>query len=441
MLSCAAAVALFITACGGSGGPDDPGGPGGPGPGGCREVLSGTIGTNRHLANGSDDCDYLIEGSNLIVEATLTADPGVVVAVAPGVRIMVGSGGSIDLHGTTDNPITFIGTTQEQGSWDGFCFGTNYHESTFDHVHVVWAGANAASTSSTQCRGAIGSIADHAPINITNSIIFGSRTTGIEATSMILGEFRDNRLAHHAEYGIRVSGENVGALDTGTDYAGAQSILPGTPTPNGRPYVYIRPAADGVETPNVLHTWSNLGVPYHVAREVSGYTGGSLHFKPDTRVAIEPGVVILVGPDIQFRLHLDALVGLFGTADNPVVITADSEDASPGHWTGIYVNGGGLLASHARISYGGQDSGVGLVRGNITFSLVSGPDTFACSYLANTRITDSESNGILIHDSYTDYVNLAASVVFENYSWQDVDGTAAGPVVTTFEEALACIDL
>src|SRR5690625_349212 len=147
-----AALLLLLTACSQSpADPDD----NGTGPVAlCNDgLLTGTIRTDRRLSQPGTDCYYQISGSqNLTVAATLSATPGALVLVDPGLRIMVTEGGSIDLQGTRDNPITFAGSVAEHGSWDGFCFGSDYRESTFDNVHILWAGANAAEIGRASCR-------------------------------------------------------------------------------------------------------------------------------------------------------------------------------------------------------------------------------------------------------------------------------------------------
>src|SRR5690554_5332320 len=188
-----AALALLLVACGGTANPD----PNDPGGSACRETLNGNVRAPLHLQNFGEGCDYLVTGDYLDVEARVTADPGTLVAVAAGTRIMVRDGGSIELEGTAASPVTFTGNVQEPGSWDGFCFSVGHRESSFEHVHVVWAGNGALRTSNNQCRGAIGSVGDYAPVSITDSIVFGSATTGIEAARMVLGSFSNNRLAHN----------------------------------------------------------------------------------------------------------------------------------------------------------------------------------------------------------------------------------------------------
>lgn len=262
-----AVLALTLAACGGTPAPADPGNPPGSGldPAACREVLTEPIRTSMHLVNHGEGCDYRIAGNSirqLEIQATLTADPGTVVLVDPGVRVVVDEGASINLRGAADRPISFVGTVPERGAWDGFCFTRNHGESWFDNVHLVWAGNDAWGISATQCRGAIGSISAAAPVNISNSIIFGSGSTGIEALRMRIGDFSNNRLSNNAEYGIRVSGENVSRLDRETDYAGRSPVLAdGLATPNGLEHVYVWPGGSGVDTTDRVHEWKNLQCP------------------------------------------------------------------------------------------------------------------------------------------------------------------------------------
>lgn len=437
---------LILTACGGTPAPGDPGAPPGSDvdPASCREVLSGPIRANLHLVNYGEGCDYRIVGANadnLEVLATVTADPGAVMLVDSGVRIMVSDGGSLNVAGTSGNPVSFIGTLPERGSWDGICFGTNPGAGRFDHVHIAWAGNNALGTSAYQCRGAIGSMNASAQVHITNSIIFGSKSTGIQATRMTLGDFSNNRLSNNAEYGIRVSGENVSRLDRVTDYAGRNPVLSdGSVTPNGIEAIYVWPGGDGVHTTDKIHEWKNHGVPYHIAADSSaGYTQTIFQFNSQTRTVIEAGTVLLMGEGIPLTIADGAIVALAGNAADEVMIRADAMNPAAGHWLGFNIRGGALISNRAEIRHGGRADGSSPYRSSISFNSTQTP--FPCSSMANTVVADSELHGIQISGSYSDFVHIHTdSVSFEGNAGEPIQGTAAGPAVTTIEAALECLE-
>lgn len=127
---------------------------------------------------------------------------------------------------------------------------------------------------------------------------------------------------------------------------------------------------------------------------------------------------------------------LAGASGNEVVIRGDSPDAGAGHWDGIDLKNGALISNHAEIRHGGRYAGVGAYMATIAFGGL-GP-VYHCSSVDNTLIADSESVGIRIGDAYTDLVHVG-SVGFEGIAGDPVQGVAAGPAVTTIEEALDCL--
>lgn len=157
----------------------------------------------------------------------------------------------------------------------------------------------------------------------------------------------------------------------------------------------------------------------------------------DTRILVEEGTTILVGPDISVSVKSGAVLHLSGTEEKPVIMTADSSDARPGHWKGIVFQDGGLIAQHAAILYGGQNSGVSRAKGTLAF-WDSGA-TRPCSYVGNSTIAYSETYGLQISGPYSGAVHLDSSTTdFSGNILDDVLGTATGPAVATIEEALAC---
>src|SRR5699024_6133530 len=119
----------------------------------------------------------------------------------------------------------------------------------------------------------------------------------------------------------------------------------------------------------------------------------------DTRILVEEGTTILIGPDISLSVKSGAVLHLSGTEENPVIMTADSSEARPGHWKGFVFQDGGLIAQHAAIRYGGQDSGVSRAKGTLAFwdSGAARP----CSYIGNSAISHSETYGIQISEAYS----------------------------------------
>lgn len=428
--------ALALTACSSADGGSGPGTP----PGDCRHVIDGDIRSPFEMTNGGEGCDYYLAGQ-INVSAPIEVQPGTVIVAARESRISVGDGGSITARGSAEERITFVGQDAVPGSWFGICFGSRQEESVLDHVDIFWAGAVFRGGSGI-CRAAIGSVPPETtpqePVHITNTRVAGSATTGIDATSFLLGDFSDNALAGNAEFGLRVSANNVGRLDSSTDYSGrgAGTQLPGElGTPNGREYVFIsgsvmRTVHDG----NAPEIWQALDVPYYNSRHETEYSPQALVVGEDATLLVEAGATIVFGPDTTLSVQDNALLVLAGEPGAGVTLVGEVEAA--GSWRGLWLNGGGLWALHTDIRFAGQHT---LGReGALVFSSSGG--TGVCSDLRNVTIADADTHGILITSNYRDFVHLETdSLVFSGIAREDVTGSGtppAGPPV--LDEGVAC---
>ena len=353
-------LSLIFTACGQGGSPGDggtpPGGdgppPGGPGSLNCRETVTGNITSATTWRNGPEECDYYVPASesatsrrNLMVTAELNVEPGTVIVFGEDVRVSVTDGGSILAEGSVDQPITLTGESATHGYWHGLCFGDN-RESRLDFVRVQWAGA-AWTGGHSLCNGAVAGMAGdgHEPVHITNSLLYGARTSGLSAHGLRLGEFRNNVLANNQEYAARVSSANVSRLGDG-DYSGAS-----LGEPNGLPYVHVSRLHD---TPRGLETWRNLNVPYRLDRSdpaynsVAGITDG-------VEVELEAGTTFVVADgtgSTLFWVTDGASLRALGSEAEPIIFRAEQEE--PGHWNGLYFSGAaGSVLQHVKVAWAG----------------------------------------------------------------------------------------
>jgi len=410
------ALSLVIAACGGAVGPDPD-----PGPGSCAHTLSGNVISHVVLAPSGAECDYLLTGT-VRVSADLVVQAGTRVRAAEGALIIVEDGGSIQAQGTQEQRIEFVGAKAVRGSWYGFCFGLGHHESWFDHVDVYWAGGVFSPTTAS-CRAAIGAFTPRgAPVHITNSVIVGSHTSGIDATEFTLGEFRNNLLAGHVEYGLRVAPGNVGRLDASSNYGALNVPYPdGSSAANGRPYVFISSGtqdnSDGVQE------WRPLDVPCYTTHYDFPYDKDALFFEEGTTTAILPGTEIVMADGGLWVVQESALLLLLGTPEESVVLTGDTE--APGAWEGIWVHGGGLVADNAEVAYAGDDSGL-VIEGGVTFYHLGRPSH--CSHLRNVTIRGSASNGVFVDDDTAPYVRLE-SMTYTDVALEGQVGNPHGPAV------------
>ncbi len=412
MLAFAAAATLVLAACSNEAVPDWP-------EVACTSVLSGTISEDATLESSGAECDYRLEG-NLQVEAELTVPSGTQIFAEPQARITIREGGSLQVRGSASAPVELVGRHGEHGSWDGICFFPGHGESTISHAVITWAGGAPYGDETPVCRAAIGGAGKGgAPVNIAHTTVYGSATTGIDATTFRLETFFRNTLAGSLEYGLRVTGDNATALTSNGDYTGESLVGEyGEDALNRRPYVYLHAGPGSVSHPNQFRTWPALdGTPYHIAEDGPAYPYGTLRFEDFARILLTPGTTFLMGEGAGIEIGFGAALAAFGTEAGPVRFTA--EQAVAGWWQGIVVRSGSLLARHVEIGHAGADGA------SITFG---GGAVTGCSDIRQTRITDSPGNGILITERYSPYVHLE-DLTFRNIADASVDGTAAGPPV------------
>lgn len=414
------AISLPLAACG-TGGGDGPGGPGEPPPGECREVVT-HVSTSRTLTSQGDGCDYLFAGGILYISATLTVEPGTLVAVAEDTVIRIIDGGRVIAEGTADDPIYFAGAEPTPGYWNGFCFERHHHGAVFDHVVLAWGGQVHAGG---YCRGLIGSYRSQSnePVSVTNSIVIGSNTTGIDATGFVLGDFGNNVLAGNEEYGLRIAADGIRRLDATTNYSGAGYTMPdGSDGTNGQPHVFVEAVTrgDGEE-----HFWRNLGTPY-IFHDDPHY-GHSLWIDEGTTVIVEAGTTVLMGPGTRITVEGNSRLELRGEPGAPVTISGIPEES--GVWDGIRLFGGGIVAEHAEIAFGGSDDGP--VNANLGFSYLG--DISVCSHLRDVTVRGSANWGIQIDPTYSDHVRLDR-ISYPDNAGGEVDGEALGPAILDSED-------
>lgn len=421
---------MLLVGCGtnspGDSGPQDPPGPGGSS---CTHTLSSDVNMPTTLAPTGAGCDYLLSG-RVRVNSALTIEPGTTIMTEPESMLDIDDGGRIVAVGTPDDRIEFRGSVAVQGSWYGICFSSSALESRLDHVDIFWAGG-VLSGGSTVCRAAIGGTHGAGePVHITNSRIVGSYTSGVDATELALGQFRNNLLAGHREYGMRVSPNNMGRLDASTNFGGTGATYEdGSSAANGKPYVALDSTVlDLVSVDNEFQLWVPLDVPYYVTRNEFPYATGAIFLGSNTATAVAAGTQFVMAPESLIVVEYGAVLILDGEEEAPVRFIGEAPGA--GRWEGFWVYGGGVAADHAEISGAGIDDGL-VMEAAITFSRVGGPSH--CSHIRNTTITGSAAHGVSIDEYYEGYVRLDA-MTYGDIALSNMVGENTGPAVLDGEQ-------
>lgn len=359
-------MSLFLVACGGQPPADGNGPPVGIA---CEQTLAGDIlapTSLRNLSGRAEGCDYFIPnpgtGDHTVrVTAALDVGPGTVIRVAENVRIRIGSGGSITTRGTESERVVLTGATAEQGSWYGLCFADDYGNSSLDHADIRWAGNLFTGAASSSCNGGISGASDarrSGTVDVTNSLIFGSYTSGVSTFGLNLGTFRNNVLAGNRLYGANVTTNNLSRLEQG-DYLGTS-----VDAPNGEPYILAYGTLNEAASTQL---WRKLNAPYFVTRDGNA---GNILLNDGVDVEIEPGVTFIMDEGTSLSIEKGSSVSAEGTEAEP--ITFRGVENTPGFWNGIWFRGSGSsILRHAEVAWAGGDPDA-LAFGSLNLNLVGG---------------------------------------------------------------------
>ncbi len=408
------AACLLLIACSQPAGKDQDGNPPPWNPAACREEITADITVNTTLSHGFGECDYYIsnrsDGQSQIVRisADLMIDPGTVIIVDKDVILDIDAGGSINAIGTAEAPVILTGRSETPGYWYGLCFDAN-RESRLDHVNLLWAG-KVWSGGSKVCDGAISGVTGSGePVHITNSLVFGSDSSGVSAFGFELGEFSSNVLAGNRDYGLRVKAEYASRLDGSSDFSG---ITVGADALNGRPYVFV----SGLLNDGQSHTWRNLNAPYFTGDDYP--FGSNIYGSDGSKLTIEPGTRHIFGPEGSIFMTDGASFTANGTAEEPIIFAG--EEAVAGYWEGLqFLNAEAVQLQHVEVSWGGYGDEFELGAGNV---VIWGESLPGGAELHEVILEGSSSCGLNISSSLLEQVNGTELTFSGNAKQLCVDG-------------------
>ncbi len=123
---------------------------------------------------------YGVIGTTNFSNATLTVEAGAVVAFDTESRLSMNSGSIIIANGTTNDPITFTGTVESDGWWDGiFIIDTTHPDNSFDYVTIEYGGGRGMHSSVEPANLVISRSLNSAFLSVTNSTIRNSADYGV----------------------------------------------------------------------------------------------------------------------------------------------------------------------------------------------------------------------------------------------------------------------
>ena len=331
----------------------------------------------------------------LHVQADLTLNPGVTIAMAKDTSIAVQTTGSLRAEGTAAAPITFTGQQAEVGYWQGLSIQSKASSNVCDHCIVEYGGSTAW-TGNGDTRALFWQ-PDGSKVVIRNSTLRHSGFYGVYVeTGADISGFQNNRIENNARI-MHVHPNQVATIEPSNVFENntEQKIRTG--------YVYY----DAIET---SQTWPRLSVPYFAVED----------FIVTSAWTIEAGTTIEMAQDKKIIVENGGSISAIGTAADPITIRG--ADSVPGYWIGLQI---GTVASANRLEHtildhggsyqwhGGADSEAALYSGGVGTGHVS---------LANVTIRNSGGNGILIQDGSS---VSCSGVTFQSIAKANVSGTGA----------------
>ncbi|HET9626047.1 MAG TPA: hypothetical protein VFP84_32020 [Kofleriaceae bacterium] len=289
----------------------------------CPKSLAGSETVARTIKKA---CGPITITGEYDVDGSLTLEAGAVLKFQDGASLDVGynKAAKLIVKGTAQDPVVMTSAGDAApGAWHGVRLYNHADRSSIDGLVIEHAGDD---------KGAL--YVDGQDIAIKSSIIRDAKDVGLHLDrNARLAELTGNTFEKAGQIAIKAYPAAVGAFGSNkfTDASAVVQIEGGS-----------------VEEPA---RWQNPGAPYVVIGEidVDGKNG---------RATLE----IAAGTELRFKdAELDigysreATLVLAGTADKPVVLTA--EDKTPGAWHGVYVYGKGeIKIANAAISFAGGGS-------------------------------------------------------------------------------------
>jgi hypothetical protein len=335
--------------------------------------------------------------SHLRIEAVLTLQPGVTIAMAQQAQIDVLASGQLNAVGTQDTAVTFTAQQAEVGYWKGISVESKSSNNVFDHCIVEYGGGDQW-TGAGDSAGMVYLKAD-SKLTVRNSTLRHSGHYALQAERTAdLSGFEGNTIASNVRT-LMVEPESGGsiAVDNVFEDNGEQKVR------------VVHGNNDRITTDQ---TWRALSVPWLVVdrfRVAAAWTieaGTTMEFAQGRQVIID---------------HEGGSITAVGTADHPIVFTGVEPLA--GYWQGIEVES--LSAAnqleHAVVAYAGSDGWVGGTDREAAI-YVDGGNGGGSLTLSDVVIRESAGNGILLLDDSTVTCN---GVTFEAIAKELVAGMGA----------------
>jgi hypothetical protein len=260
-----------------------------------------------HVLRSGPQGFYLLEGG-------LTLQPGTELRFEGDQSLMVDRG-YLNALGTTDAPITFTGTEKVRGHWGGIGFiGADDPMNVLQYVQLEYGGGRNIGGALERANVVItmAGVGEHSSVTIRNSALWRSAEYGlwIQRDSELPG-FEDNVLSNNALGPAYVQAPAVDWLRTSNIFTGNDVDEIAVETGVA---MQIESAA----------TWRDVGVPYHLQYHIGQV------WEVDAALTIEPGVEMLMAPDLGITMRNGGSMVAEGEEMNRISMRAKGEN-----WQGL----------------------------------------------------------------------------------------------------------
>jgi hypothetical protein len=268
---------------------------------------AGTIATNETWSIAGSP--HIVD-ADLAVEAFLTVEPGVIVLVADGATIAVGTRAPAGLkaQGKTDSAITFtaLNPTSGPGAWGGIHYRANAvpNNNVLRHCTIEYAGRDAGAL--VRC--------DAGATVIDSCSLRASSSRGVTVTGDGLRSLTNTKIADCAGYPVSMPAGRVSSIGAGNTLTG-----------NSRNAIELTGG-----TIAASDTWANHSVPYCITATVT------VADSSNPLLTIAAGCSLLFGDSAALRVGVGRPGGLRADGTYGRIVFAPlAASPGPGDWRGI----------------------------------------------------------------------------------------------------------
>ncbi|MBR9860784.1 hypothetical protein GYB22_08560 [bacterium] len=266
----------------------------------------------RTLKNNPDlEVDYVVTCRTAIL-GDVVIEPGTVIEFAADAGFVISdNSASLTAIGTKEDSIIFTGVTKTPGSWEGIWVQSSNAKNRLKYVQVNYAGGVPKVASDA---AAIVVYAG-AKLSLSNSLISHSKDYGLFAPFSHTSIDLDSNSYKNNVIPVRMNAFMCDVAVSSDDYTGNESDIFELSIQNS-----------GLSEDRIL---DSIGVPYHFSP-----VGSQSVLGIEADLEINSGVIIEMGPAIQFKINDNASMACKGKVGSPVIFRG--EEDIKGFWKGLY---------------------------------------------------------------------------------------------------------